>query len=241
MKLTFTKLAAISAVVLTFATIDSKPASAQCRAALTAIGGGVHAQVPQDMAICATVANTFTTALTDINFGSIGVTNATGQFGCLKMAPATGTLDESNLLCTGRAAALPAMARVVSRTGTGTSGLIAITGAFPSQEIRVLLNVANQELACAGIDGATTSAPLLFGRIHTDAGTGGTGAGTPANWAFNTDLAASNTAATMGSFVTAAATGNVTIGVGAEIQNNGTNNRYVSGTCEGAFNVTLFY
>lgn len=229
MKLTFTKLATISAVVLTLAVINSPSAHAVCRT--TATNATFDSQLPEDMAICATVANTFATALTDINFGTIGATNAAGEFGCLVLNTDS-TYNEANDACTGRTAGLPALARVVARAASGTAGILAVDNAFPTQEIRLAFNVTSNAIAC--VDGAADPATgLLLGRIFTDGATG-------AEWNFDTDVATSNTNATMGSFMTDN-TGDVTILVGAEIQNSGTADRYLTGECQGTFDLTMFY
>lgn len=234
MKLTFTKLATIGAVVLTLATFNAQEASAQC-AVTQAVTW--DAQYPETFNICATIDNKFETLVTDIDFQTIGATNATGEAGCLILDAATGgTIDESNSTCNGPVAA-PVMARLVSDDEAGEPGAIVIEGAFPNQEVRLAFDVTDRVIACtddAGL-GSGTSADLVIQRLFTDQTT------TAAEWVYDgTDVATSTAAATVGEADTDAS-GDLTIYIGAEIQTDGTGDPYHSGACEGSFDVTLFY
>lgn len=245
MKLTFTKLAMIGAVALTFA-VSSQEAQAQC-AVTTAVT--FDAEVPETMNICATIDNTFTTQVTDIDFGVIGATNSDGSGGatdtpgCLLMLPtAAGVIDESNASCGGVAVTDGRRARIVSSTGTGTLGLIDIlpNGAFVDQEVRLQFDVLNRTMTCAGDGVAPDSAHLLIHSLTSDQGT------TAASWVWDTDLTTSNENAVIGADDTADSTdpltaGSLAINIGAEIWTDGTGDVYESGTCQGSFNVTLFY
>lgn len=224
------KLAMISAVVLTFA-LKQETAQAACN---TATAGSIEAEVPYDINVCATIDNTFTVAVTDLDFGTVGATHKPAQHGCLIMTPgATGTLDESNATCSSTDAD---RARLVSDDQLGTSALISIpaTGAFNTQEVRMLIQVDEEEMACTGTD----SPPLIIGALLSDQTT-------PASWSFDAgaDATARNTAAVYG-IATTAADGALNIYIGGEIRTDATaaaDAVYPSGTCEGTFNVTLFY
>lgn len=226
MRLTFTKLALFGAVALTIAVSNSQSASAQCR---TAAAVNIEAQNPTAMNVCATLESTFTTTIIDPSFGDVGVTNKLNEIGCLVMSTA-GALNEANTNCTNGTTTIPDMARVVSRLGTGTAGAIAIAGAFPTQEVRIQFQVADNNITCPA------GPALKLARLFSDQPT------TAATWTWDgdADLSGSNTGAIIGAAPTDA-DGDLTILIGAEIQNDATDTRYQSGNCEGAFTVTMFY
>lgn len=242
MKLTFTKLAMISAVVLTLAAINPQEAQAQC----TQVGAAVtfDAQFPETLNICATIDNTFVTAVTDVNFQTVGATNSAvaQDVGCLIMAAdAAGTIDEDNTACNGGTVGLPPMARLVSNDEAGVAGLIALDGAFPDQEVRLQFNVVDRTLVCTDGALAGTTADLVIQRLFTDQTT-------PATWTYNGTDEATTNADPLANVIGAANTdaagptgGDLDIYIGAEIQTDNTANLYESGACNGSFEVTLFY
>lgn len=225
MKLTkLIKMAAIGAVVLTFA-MQADEAKAQCAVAAAVT---FEAQVPETLDICATIDNTFTTLVTDVNFETIGVTSNTGEYGCAIMAAsAAGTIDESNAA---PCSAGDGIARIVSDDEAGVAGLIAIqaAGAFSNQEMRLQFQVPTDTLTCQG-----ASPQLYIGRLVTDQAT------TAAVW--DADDAAPNTDTIIGAADTAA-NGSLNIYIGAELRTDDTSSvPYEDGACLGSFDVTLFY
>lgn len=232
MKLTnLAKMAMIGAVALGFA-MSGQEAKAQC-AVTQAVT--FDAQVPETMDICATIDNQFDTAVTDVDFETIGATSNTGEYGCLIMdAVALGTIDESNSAV--GCSATDGIARLVSDDEAGTPGLISISGAFINQEIRLQFAmgaaVGDETLTCAG-----ASPPLYIGRLFTDQAT------TVAEWNLDdgADNATRNAAAVIGAADTNGA-GDLDIYIGAELRTDDTSSApYVTGTCAGDFEVTLFY
>lgn len=219
-----TRLAAISAVVLTFA-MNTQEAQAQCAVAQADV---IDAQVAETLDICALIDNTFTSLVTDVDFETIGATSNTGEYGCAIMAAsAAGTIDEGNAA---PCSATDGIARIVSDDEEGTAGLIAIqaAGAFINQEVRLQFQVPTDTLTCQG-----TSPPLYIGRLVTDQAT------TLAVW--DADDAAPNTDTIIGAADTDG-TGALDIYIGAEIRTDDTSSApYESGTCAGTFEVTLFY
>ncbi|MFN3826038.1 MAG: hypothetical protein ACK4NR_00260 [Micavibrio sp.] len=232
MKLTnLAKMAMIGAVALGFA-MSGQEAKAQC-AVTQAVT--FDAQVPETMDICATIDNQFDTTVTDVDFETIGATSNVGEYGCLIMdAVAAGTIDEDNTAV--GCSDTDGIARLVSDDEAGTPGLIAISGAFPNQEVRLqfIMGTAagDEELTCQG-----TSPPLLIGRLFTDQAT------TVAEW--NLDDGADNTARNAAAVIGAADTdvsGDLDIYIGAELRTDETSGApYESGACAGDFDVTLFY
>lgn len=223
------KLAMISAVVLTLAATTQK-AHAVCD---TEAGEVINAEVPHTMQVCANIDNVFTADVTDLDFGTVGATHKTAEYGCLVMtAGAAGTLDESNAC---NVSAAGDRAQLVSDDQAGTAGFIDIAAgnAFNSQEVRMLIQVADEELLCQG-----ASPPLVIGELRSDQTT-------PAVWEFDdgADVATRNTAADYGVGDTAV-DGALEIYIGGELRTDSTaadNLVYESGTCEGSFTVTMFY
>ncbi len=219
-----TKWAMIGAVVLTFA-MQSQSAQAAC--AVATVNGAFNAQDPENIQVCALIDNTFSTEVTDVDFGTIGATAFLGETGCLIMDPVVaGTINEDNLVPCGS----PAVARIVSDDEAGTPGLIEILagGAFNNQEMRMQFQVADPEMTCA-------SGPSLFlSELLSDQTT-------PAEWENTGNVATDNTNAVIGAGDTDG-TGALEIYIGATIMTDITNAaRYESGACEGQFQVTLFY
>lgn len=218
------RMAAIGAVVLTCA-MQADEAKAQCAVAQAVT---FNAQVPETIDICASIDNTFTTLVTDVDFQTIGVTSNTGEYGCAIMAAgAAGAIDENNAA---PCSAGDGIARIVSDDEAGVAGLIAIQagGAFVNQEMRLQFQVPTETLTCQG-----ASPPLYIGRLVTDQAT------TLAVW--DTDDPAPNTDTIIGAADTDAG-GALNIYIGAELRTDDTSSTpYEDGACTGSFEVTLFY
>lgn len=229
MKLTnLAKMAMIGAVALGFA-MTSNEAKAQCN---TTNAVDIDAQVPYTMDICAAIDNVFTVDVTEPDFGTLGVTHETGEYGCAELAAvAAGTVVEDGV-CSSYGN-LTGLARIVSDDQLGTAGLIQIDagGAFNSQEIRLQFQVANADMDCG-----VGNPALIIGELTTDQAT-------PATWANTGDIVADNAAATIGADVTSP-TGALDIYIGAQVwtdENEPSTAVYDTGTCEGEFTITMFY
>lgn len=226
MKLCFKKLAMFGAVVLAIATINAQEAKAQCVNSGTALV--FDAQVPETLNVCATVLNTFTTEVTDIDFQTVGATFDTGDYGCaILAASAGGAIDETNATCSASG-----LARIVSNDQVGQAGLIDIQagGAFASQEVRLLMQVADPVIDCP------TGADFILGSLFSNQTT-------PATWNYTGagNIAADNTAAVIGAANTGAG-GDLAIYIGAELRTDtAAAVPYDSVTCDGTFTVELFY
>lgn len=256
------RMAVVGAVALGFAASGGS-AWAQCAVATPQ---NIDAQDPFTVHLCATVQNTFGTTVDDADFKNIGVTGWTGESGCLTMNP-DGTFDESNSACLGSYGVAPTIARIVSEDSTGIAvpgqpGEINITGAFPDQEVRMFFQeqITTNEVAPSLAVGPSMWITQLT--ATTDAlAIGGAGTNNQDGlWTILVgetpeapDLVAADTAAALPanfySGQTDAATGNLTINIGATIQTDGTfaylpdgtGSRYASDTFEGTFEVVLFY
>lgn len=267
MKLFKIKTLALAGAVALGSALSGGSAWAACA---TGTANNIDAQDPFVVNLCATVENTFVTTVDDVNFGNIGVTGWAAESGCLIMNP-DGTFDESNAACVGSYGAAPTVARIVSEDDggatPGTPGAINIAGAFPNQEVRMWfqLQQTTNEVAPSGAVGPSMWITQLT--ATTDAAGGG-GAGvniqdglwtidaadtpeTPVLAAADTAAQSDAVAATGNTYkgTTDAATGNLTINIGATIQTDGTFNylpdgsgdRYAPDTFEGTFEVVLFY
>ncbi|MBI4031152.1 MAG: hypothetical protein HY370_05700 [Proteobacteria bacterium] len=222
--------------------------------------GTIDAQDPFTIHLCATVENTFTTAVDDVAYGNIGVTGWNGESGCLIMAT-DGTFDESNTACLGSPGAAPTIARIVAEDSggapvPGTPGQINITGAFPDQEIRMWFELATttNEVAPQGPI-AGTSPSMWISQLVSETGVNGVSTQN-GSWTITAaetpeapNIAAADTAAALPANYFAAdttAAGALDILMGATIQTDSTfdytaGNRYESGDYEGTFDVVLFY
>lgn len=220
-----TRLAAISAVVLGFA-MHAQDAQAQCVNVAQALV--FDAQVPETLNVCATVDNTFTTQVTDIDFQTVGATYDTGDYGCAILAAAAGgAIDESNATCSASG-----LARIVSDDQIGQAGLIAIQagGAFNSQEVRLQFTVNDPIIDCP------TGSDFILGSLFSNQTT-------PATWDYTGvgNIAADNAAAVTGAGNTGVG-GDLNIYIGAELRTDeAAAAPYDSVTCDGAFDVTLYY
>lgn len=264
------RMAMVSAMTLGV-TMGASSAWAACA---TGTAGTIDAQDPFQIQLCAQVENTFTTVVDDVNFGNIGVTGWGGESGCLIMNT-DGTFDESNTACLGSYAAAPVVARIVAEDSAGapvagTPGEIQINGAFPDQEIRMWFQaqVTGNEIPPTAPTVALP-ASMWYTRLIAEVPVGGDGTQTqqglwiidptdapeaPANLATLDTAAQADVAAATGATFKAdtdAATGNLTIAIGATIQTDGlfaydpagpaTGSLYESGAYEGAFEVVVFY
>jgi hypothetical protein len=245
--------AAVGAVVLGFA-MSGSSAWAVCD---TTNGVNIDAQDPFTMNICAAVENTFLTDVTEPDFGNIGVTGWGGESGCLIMNP-DGTFDEDNGLCEG-AAGVPTIARIVSEDSLGTPnpgipGELAITGAFPDQEIRAWFELATttNEMPPLGGGGGPS---LWITELRADVGATGV-AGQDGVWQIDAaempeaadeaaaDLIAQDPANHFEA--TTDGTGALDINIGATIQTDTTfdyagGGIYDTDSYEGDFDIVLFW
>lgn len=255
------RMAAVSAVALGFA-VSGGSAWAACAVATPQ---NIDAQDPFQVQLCANVENTFGTDVTDVNFGNVGVTGWAAESGCLYLLP-DGTFDESNTACLGSGGAAPVTARIVAEDSAGIPALgvgqIEINGAFPDQEIRMWFQVA-QTTNEVDPDVAVGPSMWITQLVATTDGlaVGGQGVNVQ-DGLWEIDVADAPEAANLAQAdtdqqadadtykgTTDAATGDLTISIGATIQTDttfayapdGTGDRYATDTYEGEFEVVLFY
>lgn len=185
--------------------------------AQTNINNGVPVTIPVD----AEMDNNFAVDVTDIDFGTIGATNAAGETGELIMAP-DGSLDESS-------GNTDPVARIVSSSGPGTPGTLDIEGALANQVLTIRYSNV-QNLTCGACGGAPPE--LVVSQITDDA------ADQAGLW--SVDDADPDGDAIPGQ-VTTSGTGTALVNIGATLRTDSTNTPYPSGDYAGSFDVTLEY
>lgn len=186
-------------------------------AAQTNISNGVPVTIPVD----AEMDNNFAVDVTDIDFGTIGATNAVGEIGELIMAP-DGSLDETS-------GNTDPVARIVSSGGPSTPGILDIEGALT--DTLVYIRYSNvQNLTCGACGG--TPPELIISRITDDA------ADQAGLW--SVDDADPDGDAVAGQ-VTTSGTGTALVNIGATLRTDGSGTPYPSGTYAGSVDVTLEY
>lgn len=189
--------------------------------------GPVRAQVainngvPTTITVDAEMDNNFAVDVTDVDFGTIGVTNANGQIGELIMAP-NGSLDET----TGNTDPL---ARIVSSSGPGTAGILDIEGGLANQVLNIRYSNV-QNLNCGACGGAP---PVLIVSRITDNAADQTGV-------WSVDDADPDGDAIPGQ-VTTDGSGAALVNIGVTLRTDGSGNPYPSGNYAGTFDVTLEY
>lgn len=186
-------------------------------AAQTAISNGVPVTIPA----AAVMDNNFAVNVTDIDFGTIVATSASGETGELAMDTA-GVFDESGNTDT--------VARVLSRNPAGQPGVLDIGGGLP--DTMVFVSYGNvQNLTCvAGCAGANPD--LIVARINDNMTT------QAGSW--DADDADPDGDAIAGQGMTDA-TGAITVNIGAALRTADTSDPYQPGDYEGSFDVILAY
>ncbi len=165
--------------------------------------------------------NNFAVDVTDIDFGSIVLTSATGETGELVMST-DGTFDESgNTYPT---------ARVLARNTTGQPGVLAIAGGLPDTMLFIKYSNVDDLTCVAGCMGANPE--IVVSRIGDNmpdqAG------------AWSVDDADPDATAVSGQGMTDGA-GALTVNIGASLRTEDTSDPYQPGDYEGSFDVLLSY
>lgn len=192
-----------------------------CTVATPAGATSIDNGVPTTITVDASMDNNFSVDVTDVDFGTIGITNANGQTAELIM-DANGTIDET----TGNTGP---QARIVSNGGNAP-GVLDIEGALSDQLLNIRYSNV-QNLTC--VSGCSGSPPaLVISRIIDDA--------TDQNGLWSVDDASPDASATSGQIMTSG-TGTATVQIGVSIRTDGSGTPYPSGEYEGSFSVTLEY
>lgn len=196
-------------------------------AALWLVSGGALAQtaitngVPVALPVVAGMDNNFAVDVTDIDFGTIVLTSASGETGELTMAT-DGSFDES--------ANIDPVARVMAHNAAGQPGVLAIGGGLPDTVLFIRYgNVQN--LTCSA--GCTGSNPdIIVSRIEDNmpvqAG------------AWSADDADPDASAVAGQGFTDSS-GALTVNIGASLRTEDTSDPYQPGDYDGSFDVILSY
>ncbi len=166
--------------------------------------------------------NNFAVEITDVDFGTIGVSNASGQTGELIMAP-NGSIDETS----GNTAPV---ARIVSDGGSTTPGILDIEGALTDQLLTIRYSNVQNLTCTSGCGGAPPE--LIISEIVDDA------ANQAGHW--SVDDGNPDGDAVPGQVQTSG-TGTAIIQIGVSLRTDGSGTPYPSGQYEGSFDVTLEY
>lgn len=206
------KLAAVSAIALTIGLSAQTASAAQFE---------MDGSTPYTANVTAGVDNTADLVVTDVAFGTIGVTSDAVDTADLIMDPTTGTITDD----LGPGVGGAGEAHIVSETNTGTPGVATLSaGLANTQVFAYYSNLV--DLTCGGCL-APGNPDLVLEQIQDDLATPGS--------------YTQSTATSVTGIGTTDATGALTWNIGATIQTVATASPYETGTYTGKFDIMLTY
>ena len=210
MNLSFARRAICTGLILIgFSVLPHAFAQAQ-----VSIENGVPVTIPVD----AEMDNNFSVLVTDIHFGTLGITNGNGT--------ATVTITTNGNISTQNNGD---RARIVSKGDFSTHGILEISSALTNQAVHIRYSNIH-DLTC---DSCTGTPPKLIITQITDNAAAQTGLWSSSN--ANPDASATN------GIVTTNNNGEAVVNIGMTLKTDGGSQPYPSGTYVGTFDVTLEY
>lgn len=178
--------------------------------------------VPVTITVDAEMDNNFTVNVTDVDFGGIAATNASGETAEITIAP-NGAIDET----TGNTGTI---ARLVSDGAGSTQGILDIEGGLANQLVSIRYSNVQDLVCIAGCSG--TPPDLIIARI-TDNATNQAG-----QW--SVDDADPDGDSVPGQVMTNGS-GEALVNIGVTLRTDNSGDPYQSGTYAGSVDVTLEY